>query len=32
MTTAAIDTTIRNLKEHAGARVRLRGWLYNRRS
>jgi asparaginyl-tRNA synthetase len=30
--TNAIDTTIRSLKEHAGARVRIRGWLYNRRS
>ena len=27
-----IDTTIRKLAEHAGARVRLKGWLYNRRS
>jgi asparaginyl-tRNA synthetase len=27
-----MDTTIRELKKHVGARVRLRGWLYNRRS
>ena len=31
-TTATIDTTIRSLKDHVGARVRLKGWLYNRRS
>src|SRR4051812_39029769 len=30
--TGAIDTTIRQLGEHVGARVRLKGWLYNRRS
>jgi len=31
-TEAAKDTTIRALKEHVGRRVRLKGWLYNRRS
>ncbi|HVY61020.1 MAG TPA: asparagine--tRNA ligase [Planctomycetota bacterium] len=28
----ALDTTIRDLGAHVGARVRLKGWLYNRRS
>jgi asparaginyl-tRNA synthetase len=30
--TSAIETTVRRLKDHVGARVRLRGWLHNRRS
>jgi asparaginyl-tRNA synthetase len=29
---AAVDTTVRELKKHVGAKVRLKGWLYNRRS
>jgi asparaginyl-tRNA synthetase len=29
---APIDAAVATLKEHPGARVRIRGWLYNRRS
>ncbi len=31
-TTPTLDTVIRDLPKHVGARVRLKGWLYNRRS
>jgi asparaginyl-tRNA synthetase len=29
---ATVDATVRRLGEHVGARVRVKGWLYNRRS
>ncbi len=32
MAMQTIDLTVRRLKDHVGARVRIRGWLYNRRS